>query len=172
MGIERICQKVALRYGSQRLIHRTLRRMGVRLGEGCRIYTQNFGSEPWLIRIGDRVCISNDVTFVTHNLTWPVQDKHESLTSFAPIIIEDNCQVGVNVTLLPGVTIGAGSAVGAGSVVASDIPPGVVAAGNPARVLCTMDEYEEKLKASHIAIPQDRREARRVLERHFWGDEA
>lgn len=168
--VMRIWEKLVLRYGSQPMIHRQLRRMGVRLGEGCRIYTQRFGSEPWLIRIGNRVCVSNDVTFVTHNLTWPLQDKYESLTSFAPIVLEDRCQIGVNVTLLPGVTVGAGSAVGAGSVVASDIPPGVVAAGNPARVLCTMAEYEEKLRASHIDIPTDRCAARAVLERHFWGD--
>jgi len=170
MSLTRLFQKLILKYGTQRMVIGTLRGMGVRIGERCRIYTANFGSEPYLIKIGDHVCISNDVTFVNHQLNWPFQDKYESLTGFAPIVIEDNCQIGVNVTILPGVTIGPNSLVGAGSVVASDVPPNSVAAGNPAKVICTLDEYEEKCRANHIDIPLDRDEARKVLEKHFWGD--
>jgi acetyltransferase-like isoleucine patch superfamily enzyme len=48
--------------------------------------------------------------------------------------IEPGAQIGVNVTILPHVRIGAGSLIGAGSVVTRDIPPGVVAFGNPAAV--------------------------------------
>ena len=70
MALRGIIRKLLLRYGSQATVIRTLRAMGVRIGDGCRIYTTNFGNEPWLIRIGDRVCISSDVTFVNHNLTW------------------------------------------------------------------------------------------------------
>jgi acetyltransferase-like isoleucine patch superfamily enzyme len=170
MSLRRIIQKLKLRYGSQETVARTLREMGVRVGERCRIYTQNFGGEPWLIRIGDHVCISNDVTFVNHNLTWPLQEKYDSLTAFGTIDIRDNCQIGVNVTILPGVTIGPDSIVGAGSVVTRDVPPGTVAAGNPARPICTLAEYEEKCRARHIDIPLDPEAARAVLERHFWGD--
>lgn len=172
MGFRRLVNKLLLKYGSQAMKIATLRRMGVRIGERCRIYTSNFGSEPWLIKIGDHVCVSNDVTFVNHNLNWPFQDKYESLTGFDTIEIKDNCQIGVNVTLLPGVTIGPNACVGAGSVVASDVPPDTVAAGNPARVICTLAEYEEKCRAAHIDIPLDRDGARKVLEKHFWGDDA
>lgn len=153
------------------MVINTLRGMGVRIGEGCRIYTTHFGSEPFLIKIGNRVCISNDVTFVNHQLNWPFQERHESLTGFGTIEIKDNCQIGVNVTILPGVTIGPNSIVGAGSVVVKDVPADSVAAGNPARVITSMDEYEAKCVAGHIAIPLDRDEARAVLEKHFWGDE-
>jgi len=169
MGLKRIVQKLKLRYGPRETVVRTLREMGVRIGERCRIYTTNFGPEPWLVRIGDHVCISNDVTFVCHNLTWPLQDRYESLTAFGKIEIKDNCQIGVNVTILPNVTIGPNSAVGAGSVVTKDVPPDVVAAGNPARVICTMDEYERKCAERHIDIPTDRDAARKILEKHFWG---
>ncbi len=172
MGLARFTQKLVLRYGSQAMIARTLRRMGVRLGEGCRIYTSNFGSEPWLIRIGDRVCVSNDVAFVNHGLTWPFQEKHTSLTAFGTIVIEDNCQIGLGAILLPGVRIGPNSIVGAGSVVSKDIPPDAVAAGNPARVVRPIGEYEKKCIEAHIDIPLDRNEARRVLEKHFWADDA
>ena len=170
MGLKRLIQKLKLRYGSQETVIRTLREMGVQIGERCRIYTSNFGGEPWLIRIGDHVCISNDVTFVNHNLTWPLQDKYESLTAFGPIEIRDNSQIGVNVTILPNVTIGPNAVVGAGSVVTKDVPPDTVVAGNPARHICTLAEFEEKCVARHIDIPKDRAEARRVLERRFWGD--
>ena len=52
-----------------------------------------------------------------------------------PIIIGDNVWLGINVTVLKGVTIGNGSLIGAGSVVTRSIPPNVMAAGNPCKVL-------------------------------------
>lgn len=169
MGFRRLLQKLALRYGSQAMVARTLRAMGVQVGERCRIYTANFGSEPYLIKIGNHVCISNDVSFVNHGLNWPFQDKYESLTTFDTIEIRDNCQIGMRATILPGVVIGPNSIVGACSVVTKDVPPDTVVAGNPARVVCTMAEYEAKLLDRHIDIPLDRAAAREVLVRHFWG---
>ena len=169
MILERFFQKLVLRYGSQAAVIRTLRRMGVQIGERCRIYTANFGGEPWLIRIGNHVCISNDVTFVNHHLTWPFQDKYDSLTGFDTIDIKDNVQIGVRATVLPGVTIGPNAIVGACSVVTKDVPPDSVVAGNPARVICSLAEYEQKCLARHIDIPLGRSAARRVLEQHFWG---
>lgn len=171
MNPMRLIQKLKLRYGSQATIQRTLRAMGVRIGERCRIYTPHFGTEPWLIRIGNHVCISNDVTFVNHDLNWPFQDKYESLTGFGTIEIRDNCQIGVRATILPRVVIGPNAIVGACSVVTKDVPPDTVVAGNPARVVCTLDEYERKCAARHLAIPMDRAAARTFLEHHFWGDD-
>jgi len=170
MGFRRAFQKLRLRYGSQRAVCATLRGMGVRVGDRCRIYAANFGGEPWLISIGNHVCIANDVTFVNHNLTWPFQDKYESLTAFGKIEILDNCQIGVGAILLPGVTIGPNAIVGAGSVVTKDVPANTVVAGNPAHVICTMDEYEQKCRERHIAIPDDPHAARVHLEKHFWGN--
>lgn len=54
---------------------------------------------------------------------------------FAPIVLEDGCDVGVGATILPGVTVGRGAQIGAGAVVAEDVPAGAIAAGVPARVL-------------------------------------
>jgi acetyltransferase-like isoleucine patch superfamily enzyme len=143
--------------------------MGVQIGERCRIYTTHFGGEPYLIRIGDHVCVSNDVTFVNHDLNWPFQDKYESLTGFGPIEIKDNCQIGVGATILPHVTIGPNSIVGACSVVTKDVPPNSVVAGVPAKFICTLAEYEQRCVARHIDIPKDREAARKVLVKHFWG---
>ncbi len=171
MDLKHLIRKLKLRYGSQGTVIGTLRAMGVRIGERCRIYATNFGSEPWLIRIGNHVCISNDVTFVNHDLNWPFQDKYESLTGFGKIDIKDNCQIGVRATILAGVTIGPNAIVGACSVVTKDVPPNTVVAGVPARVVCTLDEYEQKCRARHIDIPKDPKAARAILETHFWGDE-
>ncbi|HNR34369.1 MAG TPA: acyltransferase [Candidatus Hydrogenedentes bacterium] len=169
MNIGRLLQKLKLRYGSQETVIRTLRDMGVQIGERCRIYTAHFGTEPWLIRIGNHVCISNDVTFVNHDLNWPFQDKYESLTGFGTIEIRDNCQIGVRATILPRVVIGPNAIVGACSVVTKDVPPNTVVAGNPAVVICTLDEYEAKCRERHLDIPKDREAARAFLVRHFWG---
>jgi acetyltransferase-like isoleucine patch superfamily enzyme len=57
----------------------------------------------------------------------------------APIVIEDDVFVGMHALILKGTRIGRGSVIGAGSVVTRDIPPGVVAAGNPARVVRTLN---------------------------------
>lgn len=72
----------------------------------------------------------------------PVQRSMGVGTS-APITIEDNVWIGANVTICGGVTIGEGSVIGAGSVVTKDIPAGVVAAGNPCRVLRPISEKDK-----------------------------
>jgi carbonic anhydrase/acetyltransferase-like protein (isoleucine patch superfamily) len=77
----------------------------------------------------------------------------------------DNCFVGVNSILMPGVTVGPNSIVGAGSVVTRDVPARSVAAGVPARVLCTLDEYVETYRQRMIpGLSSDRSELRRQLE--------
>lgn len=72
----------------------------------------------------------------------PVQRSMGVGTS-APITIEDNVWIGANATICGGVTIGEGSVIGAGSVVTKDIPAGVVAAGNPCRVLRPISEKDK-----------------------------
>ncbi len=166
----RLYRKQCLRFGSDETVRKTLRKMGVRIGERSRVYTLKFSSEPWLVRIGDDVVISNDVTLVTHSANSTLQHKHESLTGFGKIDIRDNCYIGINATILPNVTIGPNSVVGAGSLVNRDVPPDTVVAGNPAKPICSIEEYEQKCLEGHIDVPLDRHELRKVLEEHFWGD--
>lgn len=86
------------------------------------------------IRIGNRVrCGAN--TIIT-DTDWHTDDPRTSKD--APVVIEDDVWLGVNVMVLKGVRIGKGAVIGAGSVVTSDIPAGVVAAGVPAKVLRKM----------------------------------
>lgn len=110
----------------------------------------NFGSEPYLISIGDKTTVSFDVAFVTHDAATRVLrnldgfDKQTVL--YGKINVGKNCFIGCRSTILMGVTIGDNTIIGAGSVVNKDIPSNVVAAGVPCKVLCTLDEYVEKHK--------------------------
>lgn len=89
------------------------------------------------VEIGDRVllgsnCVVIDTDFHPVDLVQRRQ-RFQSLDS-QPVFIDDDVFVGMNCLVLKGVSIGKGSVIGAGSVVTGDIPSGVVAAGNPARV--------------------------------------
>ena len=64
-----------------------------------------------------------------------------------PVHIGSTCWIGSSVSILPGVSIGDGSVIGAGAVVTKDIPSGVVAAGNPCRVLREISEYDRQYYA-------------------------
>ncbi|WP_426702079.1 acyltransferase [Rhodanobacter sp. Col0626] len=128
------------------------RKLGVTVGEGCRIYSRQFGSEPFLIKIGDRVTVTAGVQFITHDgSTWLIRDAKGRRFRFAPIEIGDNVFVGVNSIILPDVRIGNRCVIGAGSVVTRSIPDGSVAVGIPARVIGSFDQFEAKALQSYVS---------------------
>ena len=88
--------------------------------------------------IGNRVAVGANTTIVDtdfHPLDPEQRRMHPQEAKTAPIIIEDDVFIGMSCLILKGVTIGSGSVIGAGSVVTTDVPPRVVAAGNPAKVI-------------------------------------
>jgi maltose O-acetyltransferase len=87
------------------------------------------------VTIGDRVQIASAVQFLAADHPLDVETRASGLENGRPIAVEDDAWIGGGAVLCPGVTVGRGSVVGAGSVVTRDIPPGVVAVGNPCRVL-------------------------------------
>lgn len=118
---------------------------GVRVGEGCRVLTKRFGSEPFLISIGNRVTISSEVLFVNHDGSgWLVKDASGRRYSYRPISIGDDVFVGARSIVLPGVRVGNRVIIGAGSVVTRSIPDGLVVAGNPARQIATFEEFRSR----------------------------
>ena len=70
------------------------------------------------------------------------EERNQGLEKALPIVIGDNCWIGGDVTILPGVTIGSNTIIGAKSVVTKDIPEGVIAVGNPCQVLRPITESD------------------------------
>lgn len=118
---------------------------GVKVGSNCRILIRSFGSEPFLIEIGDDVTVSNNVQFITHDgATWLIRDEAGRRFHYAPIKIGNSVFIGANSLVMPGVEIGNRVIIGAGSVVTKSVPDGVIVAGNPARIIGTFDEFRDR----------------------------
>ncbi|NLD48072.1 MAG: acyltransferase [Clostridiaceae bacterium] len=122
------------------------KKIGVKIGINCRIATYRWGSEPYLISIGNHVHISNNVQFITHDGgVWIFRDEIPDFDVFGQIHIDDNTYIGNNAVILPGVSIGKNCVIGANSVVTKSIHDNSVVAGVPARFICSTDEYKRKL---------------------------
>ncbi|MER7545066.1 sugar O-acetyltransferase [Actinomadura sp.] len=87
------------------------------------------------ITIGADVQIGPHVQLLTPTHPLDPGQRRAKLEAAEPIVIGDNVWLGGGAIVLPGVTIGANSVIGAGSVVTKDVPPDVVAVGNPAKVI-------------------------------------
>lgn len=119
--------------------------LGVRVGKDCRLLDVSFGSEPYLVELGDHVSITK-TQFITHDGgVWVFRDKHPDIDFVAPIKVGNNVFIGTGAIILPGVTIGNNVVIGAGAVVARDIPSNCVAAGVPAKPIKSLDEYYQSV---------------------------
>lgn len=131
-----------------RYIINKAKKRGLQIGENTRIIGfPRFGTEPYLITIGNHVTISSSVNLITHDgSTWTIRDLpgYQQAMKFGRINVKDNCFIGSNATILPGVTIGPNSIVGAGSVVTKNIPAGEVWGGNPAKFITDFESYKKK----------------------------
>ena len=109
----------------------------VTIGKGCFIQQCcTFFGRGGII-VGNDVFIGPKVNLITIN--HDVNPDNRSATYGRPIVIEDKVWIGINSTILPGVRIGYGAIVGAGSVVTKDVPAMTVVAGNPARIIKTIE---------------------------------
>lgn len=95
----------------------------------------------YLIRIGDDVTMSVRTVLMAHDASTK---KLTGYTRLGKIVIGNQVFIGANVTVLPGVTIGDRAVIGAGSVVTRDVPAGMVACGNPARVIGTVEDLKQR----------------------------
>lgn len=101
---------------------------------------------PFLLHIGDDVEITNKVSILCHDYSWCVTKKKYGILTggVGPVWIGDNVFIGTGAIILKGTHVGNDSIVGAGSVVSGTFPDGVVIAGNPAKVICSIDDYHKK----------------------------
>lgn len=142
-----------------------LKEMFAEIGEGCYIeppFFSNFGGghchfgknvyanfnltlvDDTHIRVGDNTMFGPNVTVATAG--HPIEPilREKGLQYNAPVTIGRNCWIGAGAVILPGVSIGDNTVIGAGSVVTKDIPAGVVAVGNPCRVLREVGERDRE----------------------------
>lgn len=128
------------------------RRKGVKVGTNCRIYTTTFGSEPWLIEIGNKVTVTAGVRILTHDgSTWLFNDKKGRRFLYRKTIIKNNVFIGTNSIIMPGVIIEDNVIVAAGSVVTKSVPSGVIIGGNPAKIIGDFDTYKAKNFSNYVS---------------------
>lgn len=149
------------------------RSKGAKIGEHVSLIEPvNFGSEPYLITIGDYTSVSFDVALVTHDgaarVLRNLPNGNKEAGIYGEIVIGTNCLIGCRATILPNVHIGDNTIVGAGSVVTHDLPANVVAAGNPCKVICTLEQYIDRHKDTLFFIQSlSQEEKRKYLMDYF-----
>jgi acetyltransferase-like isoleucine patch superfamily enzyme len=126
------------------------RYLGVSIGRNCDIQNVSFGSEPYLIEIGDYVQITNGTKIFTHGAAWVFRREFKDFDFFGRVIIKNNVYIGNNVIILPGVTIGNDVIVGAGCVVSKSVPDGKVVVGNPMRIVGEVSELKDKMMSYNV----------------------
>jgi len=135
-----------------------LQKKHVLIGNNSIIYSPNKViidvQRPHMLSIGDYVKISSGVVILAHDYSRGVfcnLSGYQNIGECKKTTIGDNCFIGTNAIILMGANIGANCIIGAGAVVPSkDFPPNSVICGNPAKVVCTLDEYYKKLEKSRL----------------------
>ncbi len=109
------------------------RKAGIRIGK-----VLEFGSNIWLginfknlITIEDNVILAGYIQILSHSFIF--RTSEEAKKGLCPVIIKKGARIGIDVLILPGVTIGENSIIGAGAVVTNNIPPNCLAVGVPAK---------------------------------------
>lgn len=144
-----------------------LKNIGILIGEDTEIFEPRVTcideSRPFLIEIGKNVKITRGVTILTHGYDWSVlkQTHNEVVGSAGKVKIGDNVFIGVNSTILKGVTIGDNVIIGANSIINKDVPSNTVVAGNPAKIITDIDSYFEKRKNAQL------KEATELIQQYY-----
>lgn len=141
MGLmKEIIYRIRGEYTTEKLV-----KMGLKVGK-------NFGrlngvildpSHCWLITIGDNVTLAPRVHILAHDASTK---EFLNYTKIGRVNIGSNVFIGAESVVLPNVNIGDNVVIGANSTVTKDIPSNTVYAGNPAKFICTLEEYLEKNK--------------------------
>lgn len=137
-----------------------LKELGIKIGKGSRLNCaiDSFGSEPYLITIGENCLIAQNVKFITHDGAVHILNSlnyfnGKKMDNIAPINIGNNVYIGMNAMIMPGVSIGNNVIIGAGSIVTKNIDSDSVVVGVPARKIGTIKQYYENNKIKNRFYP-------------------
>jgi acetyltransferase-like isoleucine patch superfamily enzyme len=148
-----------------------LRQRGVRIGEGCVIYTDSFSTEPYLVTLGDRVGVSGGTKFMTHDgSAWMLRPGRPAFQSFGTIEVGSGTFIGEDCLIMPNTVIGPGCIIGAGAVVRGTIPENSLVVGYPGKVVgraSLMIEILREGKDGMDSLTLDYESRREMLLRHF-----
>ena len=126
------------------------RKRGVVIGNNTKIYSSvTFGSEPYMVIIGNNCNITNNAEFMTHDggvhVLRNLYPDLKDIDNFrGKTIIGDNVFIGNHACIMQGIKIGSNCIIGYGSVVTKDVPNNSVVAGVPAKVICSVEDYMRK----------------------------
>ena len=128
-----------------------LKKRGAEIGENVEIWSTKIDKKhAYLLKIGNNVTIS-DARILLHDASTK---REIGYSKVGKVIIGNNVFIGADTIILPGVRIGNNVIVGAESVVTKNIPDNYVIAGNPAKMICSTEEYitkyKEKMKTSPV----------------------
>ena len=139
--------KVGMRAPYLKMRIRAIRKLGFSVGENVYlpadlVITQNFIYKRGMLNIGDRVSIAPRVTIILSSHSNFSKVYSHTAERENHVSIGDDVWIGAGAIILNGVTIGSNSIVGCGSVVLKDVPPNTIVAGNPAKIIQTIDTNE------------------------------
>lgn len=141
----RLASRVKQRLERERIVRRwaRLRELGMHIGDRVNLPASTFidTSHCFLISIGDDCGFGPDCVILAHDAQM---DEYLDAARLGRVVIHPSCHIGARTTILAGVEIGPRTVVGANSVVSRTLPPETVCAGNPAKVICSLDEYLAK----------------------------
>lgn len=145
------------------------RMLGVRVGEHGQILTdpvKAFGTEPWLVTLGDHVDVTADVQFLTHEGgIWVARGLKKELNEydkFAPIKVGNNVMIGIRSIIMPGVTIGDNVIIAANSIVTKDVPSNSIIGGMPAKKISDLDKFMSRIEENTVLTKRMTQEEKRV----------
>jgi|TARA_B100001093_G_scaffold127953_1_gene120439 acetyltransferase-like isoleucine patch superfamily enzyme len=105
------------------------------------------------IIIGDACMIAHGV-YISDADWHGIYDRAEPVGNTNPVILEDNVWIGDSAIVCKGVTIGKNSIIGAGAVVTKNVPPNSIFAGNPAKLVKTLEDKEFNTRANFLENPK------------------
>jgi maltose O-acetyltransferase len=120
-----------------------LRSLGMVIGKDVWLPSSTWidSDHCYLISIGDHCGFGEECHILAHDAQM---DEFLDAARVGLVTIHQSCHIGARTVILPGVEIGPRTIVGANSVVSKSLPPETVCAGNPAKVICSLDEYLQK----------------------------